>query len=442
MHADTTPAETLALLDYIERSPTPFHCAAETARQLDAAGFTALTEGARWELVPGGAYYLHKDGSVIAFEVGQRPVAEAGFRVVGAHTDSPNLRVKPHPDVTKAGYRLLGVEVYGGALEYTWLDRDLGLAGRVVLSGEGRPSALEQRLVEVRRPLLRVPSLAIHLNREVKSDGLKINSQKHMPPVLGLTAGDAKDKDDVGALRRLLAAELDVAPERILSWDLSLFDLVPPTVGGLNGEFIFAPRLDNQASSHAALTALLLARERGPGDVTRVICLYDHEECGSQTTTGAEGALTASVLQRIAAMGVDSEGHDAFARAIANSFQVSADMAHAVHPSHDDRHEPEHRPALNGGPVIKINVNQRYATSGEGAALFEALCREADVPCQKFVNRTDLPCGTTIGPISAARLGITTVDVGNPMLSMHSIREQAGSLDHPRMIEVLARFMA
>jgi len=434
-----TPAETLALLDYIAKSPTPFHCAAETARQLDAAGFVALAEGDRWELAPGGAYYLQKDGSVVAFQVGQKAPTEAGFRVVGAHTDSPNLRVKPQPDVSKAGYRQLGVEVYGGALEYTWLDRDLGLAGRVVLAGEQQPSALEHRLVDIRRPILRVPSLAIHLNREVRKDGLKLNSQKHMPPVLGL-AEDGDKTDEIGALRRLLATELDVAPERILSWDLSLADIVPPAVGGLNGEFIFAPRLDNQASSHAALVALLTAKERGAGDVTRVICLYDHEECGSQTTTGAQGALTEMVLGRIAAAFDDRA--DAFARAIARSVQVSADMAHAVHPGHDERHEPEHRPALNGGPVIKINVNQRYATSGEGAALFEALCREADVPVQKFVNRTDLPCGTTIGPISAARLGITTVDVGNPMLSMHSIREQAGALDHPRMIAVLARFMA
>ncbi|TNF38178.1 MAG: M18 family aminopeptidase [Deltaproteobacteria bacterium] len=436
-----TPAETLALLDYIAKSPTPFHCAAETARILDEAGFTALAEGDRWELALEGAYYLQKDGSIVAFQVGRKAPADGGFRLVGAHTDSPNLRVKPQPDVGKAGYRQLGVEIYGGALEYTWLDRDLGLAGRVVLAGEARPSALEQRLVDIRRPILRVPSLAIHLNREVKQDGLKINSQKHMPPVLGL-AEEGDDKDQIGALRQLLAAELGVAPERILSWDLSLADIVPPAVGGLNGEFVFAPRLDNQASSHAAVAALLRAREQGPSDATRVVSLYDHEECGSSSTTGAAGALTEMVLRRVAAIGAEGGDADAFARAIAKSVQVSADMAHAIHPSHADRHEPEHRPALNGGPVIKVNVNQRYATAGDGAALFEALCREAEVPVQKYVNRTDLPCGTTIGPISAARLGIMTVDVGNPMLSMHSIREQAGVLDHPRMIKVLAHFMA
>jgi len=436
-----TPAETLALLDYIAASPTPYHCTAETARQLDLAGFTALDEAARWSLVPGGAYYLHKAGALVAFEVGQASPADAGFRLIGAHTDSPNLRLKAQPDVTRAGYQLLGVEVYGGALEYTWLDRDLGLAGRVTLAGTTRPSELEHRLVDLRAPLFRVPSVAIHLNREVKTEGLKLNPQKHLPPVIGL-ADPAAGEDKVGALRRLLATTLEVDPDRILSWDLMLADVVPPTVGGLAGEFIYAPRLDNQASSHAALLALLGARAAGPAAATRVIALYDHEEVGSSSTTGAEGPLAEYVLRRIVAHTCDASDGDAFMRAIARSVQVSADMAHAVHPSWEDRHEPEHKPRLNGGPVIKLNANQRYATAGDGAALFEALCREAGVPCQKYIHRTDLPCGSTIGPISASRLGITTVDVGNPMLSMHAIREQAGAHDHPLMIAVMTRFFA
>ena len=434
------PAETLALLEFIAASPTPYHCAAEAARQLALAGFTPLDEADRWALAPGGAYYLHKGGALVAFEVGTAPPADAGFRLIGAHTDSPNLRLKAEVDVTRAGYQLLGVEVYGGALEYTWLDRDLGLAGRVVLAGAEHPSALEHRLLDLRQPLLRVPSVAIHLNREVKTDGLKLNPQKHLPPILGLA--DGAPSDGVGALRRLLARELDVAPERILAWDLMLADVVPPTLGGQRGEFIFAPRLDNQASSHAALTALLRARAAGPTAATRLIALYDHEECGSQSTTGADGALVEFVLRRVATALRAPGDDDAFMRAMARSVQISADMAHAVHPSWDERHEPEHKPRLNGGPVIKLNANQRYATAGDGAAYFEALCREVGVPVQKYVHRTDLPCGTTIGPIAAARLGVMTVDVGNPMLSMHAIREQAGTHDHPLMIAVMTRFFA
>ncbi|PIE16093.1 MAG: M18 family aminopeptidase [Proteobacteria bacterium] len=426
-----TPDATRALLAYIDASPTPYHCAAESARMLDAAGFTRLEEGARWQVDPGAASYFVRDGSLIAFRVGTVPPAEGGFRVVGAHTDSPTLQLKPDADVTKAGYQQLGVEVYGGALDYTWLDRDLGLAGRVVLAGAGRAADLDTRLVDLRRPLLRVPSLAIHLNRDIRTKGLNLNRQRHLVPTLGL-AGEGAE-----GLRELLAAELDVAADRVLSWDLSLVDVVPSTVGGWRGEFIFAPRLDNQASSHAALSALIAA-DAAPA--TQVVCLYDHEEVGSQTTTGAEGPLIEWTLRRLAAQ--DGAGEtDALARAVARSFQVSADMAHAVHPNWEDRHEPNHHPHLNAGPVIKVNANQRYATSGEGAALFEALCREAQVPVQRYVNRTDLPCGSTIGPISAARLGMRTVDVGNPMLSMHSIREQAGVLDHPWMIEVMTRWL-
>jgi len=432
-----TPDETRDLLAYIDASPTPFHCVAESARRLEAAGFQPLEPSERWSLRPGQGHYVAQAGTLIAFRVGQAAPADAGFRVIGAHTDSPNLKVKPIPDVTKAGYRQLAVEVYGGVLDYTWLDRDLGLAGRVLLAGEARPAAVEHRIVTIARPILRVPSLAIHLNREIREKGLQLNKQKHLPPLLGLAGDD--QADEVGALRRLLGRELDVPPDRILSWDLSLFDVVPSTVGGMDGEFIFAPRLDNQASCHAALAALIAA---DPAPTTQVACLYDHEECGSQSAEGAEGPVVEHILRRLSASASPEEAEpDAFARAVARSFQISADMAHAVHPSWEDRHEPGHRPVLNGGPVIKLNHNQRYATSGEGAALFAALCREAEVPCQQFVTRTDLACGTTIGPISAARLGITTVDVGNPMLSMHSIREQAGALDQPRMIAVMTRFL-
>ena len=425
------------LLAYIDASPTPWHCAAHSASRLAAAGFRPLSEDQPFDLAPGEGCYLVRDGAIFAFRLGTASPAESGFRLVGAHTDSPNLRLKPNAETSKAGYRSLGVEVYGGALNYSWLDRDLGLAGRVFVRQPGSPIPTTH-LVDVRRPLCRIPSLAIHLNREVNTDGLKLNTQQHLAPMFGM-ASDVKD--EASALKGLLAAELAVAADQILSWDLALVDVVPPSLGGLSDAFVFAPRLDNQASCHAALEALLAAP---PSASTQLICLYDHEEVGSLTTAGADGPLVELLLRRIvtaSAYGEKSSESEAFHRAMAKSWHVSADMAHAVHPNYDDRHEPMHKPVLNGGPVIKSNSNQRYATTGEGAALFEALGADAGVPIQKFVTRTDLACGTTIGPIAAAKLGVRTVDVGNPMLSMHSAREQCGSHDVSRMIAVMTRFL-
>jgi len=440
----TTAPETLDLIAFLNDSPTPWHCAATAARRLEAAGFSRLAEDAAWDLQPGGRHYLVRDGLVVAFHVGQRPPHEAGFRLIGAHTDSPNLRVKPAPDVTKAGYRQLGVEVYGGALYYTWLDRDLGLAGRVFIRGQGVTAVPDVRLIDIRRPILRIPSLAIHLQRDV-NDGLKLNPQQHLPPVLGqVGAAGAGGNDAKDGLVTLLGKALDLDPSAVLGWDLALVDVVPATLGGWEDEFVFAGRLDNQAMSHAALTALIRAAAT-PGDATRLIALYDHEEVGSLTTAGADGPIVEATLSRIAAArawGPSAQGGDALPRAAALSWHVSADMAHALHPNFEDKHEPQHRPSLNGGPVIKLNSNQRYATTGEGAAFFAALCAEADVPVQRFVTRTDLACGTTIGPIAAGRLGVRTVDVGNPMWSMHSAREQSGAHDVPRMIAALGRLFA
>lgn len=422
---------TLDLLDFIAASPTPHHCVAEARRRAAEAGFVALDEAEDWKLEAGRGYTVERGGALVAFRIGTEAPSEAGFRIVGAHTDSPNLRIKPQPDFGKEGYLQLGVETYGGLLQYTWLDRDLGLAGRVMLKGEGA-GIIEPRLVRIDRPLLRIASLAIHLDREVNKKGLNLNEQNHLPPLLGLAQDPTVD-----GLESLLAEELGTEAQRILSWDLSLMDVVPPSVGGLRGEFIFAPRLDNQASSHAALAALL----RAPGaKATQMVCLFDHEEVGSGSTAGAAGSLAENILERLAELEGPGAKAGALPRAIARSWQVSADMAHAVHPNFTDKHEPQHMPRLNAGPVIKINSQQRYATDAEGAALFESLCQDADVPVQKFVNRTDLACGSTIGPISSARLGVRTVDVGNPMLSMHSIREQGGAEDPERMTAVLARF--
>jgi len=432
----TIAPETLDLLAYIDASPTPWHCARTSAERLAAAGLSALDETAGLALRPGQGGYLVRDGMLLAVRLGQRPPVETGFRLIGAHTDSPNFRLKPSPEVTKAGYRSLGVEVYGGALYHTWFDRDLGLAGRVFVRGQG--PVPDARLVHLAQPLCRIPSLAIHLNREVNAK-LELNAQQHLAPMFGMAAG----KDEASALKALLGDAIGVVPEQILSWDLALVDTLPAAVGGVDQAFVFAPRLDNQASCHAALSALIAAP---PADATQVVCLYDHEEVGSLTTAGADGPLVELLLTRLAtgaAWGVANPLSEAegFQRAAARSWHVSADMAHAVHPNYEDKHEPQHKPVLNGGPVIKSNVNQRYATTGETAALFEALCQEAGVPVQKFVTRTDLACGTTIGPIAGGKLGVRTVDVGNPMLSMHSAREQAGAHDVPRMIAVLTRFL-
>lgn len=422
------------LLTYIDQSPTPYHAVIETAGRLEAVGYSLLEEGDAWTLSPGDRrYVIRAGGSIAAFEVGSTAPAEAGFRVIGAHTDSPNLRIKPSPDVREHGYHQLAVEPYGGVLLHTWLDRDLTIAGRVTLAIDGET---ETRLVDFERPLLRVPNLAIHLYRELNQEGLKLNAQRHLSPLLGL--GD--DADFV----ELLCAELGregamVDRDQVLAFDLMTYDTQRSVRSGANGEFIHAPRLDNLASSHAGIEALIQAGAAGPSAATRVVVLYDHEEVGSRSTQGAGGTFLADTLERIA-IGAKGSDAESMARAVSRSWLISADMAHAIHPNYADRHEPGHRPKLGAGPVIKTNSNQAYATDAESAGFFASLCARVGVTPQNFVTRSDLGCGSTIGPISAARVGIRTVDVGNPMLSMHSVREMAASADVDPMIEVLAEF--
>ena len=417
------------LLDYIDRSPTPYHAVAETARRLAASGFQELSETQTWDLSPGDRRYVVRGhGSLLAFGVGALAPAAGGFRAIGAHTDSPNLRVKPLPDLSQHGYRALAVEPYGAALLHTWLDRDLSLAGRVVLrDGDATRTAL----LDFGRPLLRVPSLAIHLCREVRTDGLKLDPQSHVVPVIGL--------EETPGLTELIAAELGgAAVEDVLAFDLMAYDVQPSTLAGARGEFIHAPRLDNLASCHAGLMALLGAAESA-ADFTRVLVLYDHEEVGSRTSQGAAGTLLQQALERITD-GCEAGPAQGLPRALARSLLISADMAHAVHPNYADRHEPGHRPVIGRGPVIKFNASQSYASDARTVGLFRDLCRRAGVEPQHFASRNDIPCGSTIGPISAARVGVPTVDVGNPMLSMHSCREMAGAADVEPMISVLRRF--
>jgi len=419
------------LLAFIDRSPTPYHAVAESVERLRAAGYEALEESEHWDLAPGARrYVVRNEGSLFAFEVGTQAPSEAGFRVIGAHTDSPNLRIKPSADVKANGYCQLAVEPYGGVLLHTWLDRDLSIAGRVTVRAE---EGLATRLVDFGRPLLRIPNLAIHLYREIREEGLKLNAQQHLAPILGL--------ENAPPLRDLVARELraqklaDVSAEQVLAFDLMAYDTQASGVAGLHGEFVHAPRIDNLASCHAALCALLRAGESGPAARTRAIAFYDHEEVGSRSAEGAAGPFLAEGLERIVSGRKD--GAQGLSRAIARSTLVSADMAHAVHPNYADRHEPGHRPVIGGGPVVKLNANQSYASDSATTALFGSLCAAEQVEPQYFVVRSDLACGSTIGPISAARVGIRTVDVGNPMLSMHSCREMAGSADVEPMIRVL-----
>jgi len=414
------------LLAYLASSPTPFHAVESALARLEPAGFKRITEMDAWgDLGPGRYAFAHGGSSLLAFVI---PEARriTGFRLVGAHTDSPNLRLKPNAEYKKEGYAQLGVEVYGGVLLNSWLDRDLSLAGRAFVRGA---KGLETRLVRFDEPLVRVAQLAIHLDRDV-NDGLKLNRQEHLAPIFGLG-------DDGPDLLGLVAGALGVDRDVIAGTELMLYDTASPTLGGRSKELVFSARLDNQAMCHAGLRALLDAAGK-VNDTIPVLALFDHEEIGSESAYGAHSAFLPRALERIAmARGGSRED---FHRMLAGSLCVSADMAHAVHPNYEGRHEARHKPALNGGPVVKINAQQRYATSGPTAAMFRELCKRVDVPVQHYVHRTDLPCGSTIGPIASTLLGIRTVDVGNPMLSMHSARELGGARDPAMMASVLAAF--
>ncbi len=404
----------------VDASPSPFHAVAELVRRLTAAGFTELAEGDAWPLAPGAEHFVVRSGSLVAFRVGSAPASETGLRLVGAHTDSPTFRVRPRPDVRQAGYRLVGVEPYGGGLWHTWLDRELTVAGRVVLRG-GRSV-----LVRLGGAPLRLPSLAIHLDRGVR-EGLVLDPQRHLVPVW------SQDLGTEPGLTEALAAAAGVAPGDVVGSDLVLADTQPAGTTGADGTWVAAPRLDNLGSCHAGVTALIGA---APGRRTQLFVANDHEEVGSGSMSGARGSFLEDVVGRLVAVTEPGDAQ-ALPRALARSRLVSADMAHAVHPTRYDRHEPAHAPQLGGGPVVKVNANQAYATDAAGAGWFAERCAEAGVPFQWFVSRADLPCGSTIGPLTATRLGVATVDVGAPMLAMHSCRELASALDVPLVTAAL-----
>jgi aspartyl aminopeptidase len=409
------------LIDFLDASPSPWHAVESTIERLD--GFVRLDETDAWTDIPNAGYVV-RSGAIIAWRLPSVAApTTAPFRLVGAHTDSPCLRVKPRPDSGGYGWKQLAVEVYGGILNNSWLDRDLGVAGRVV-AADGSVS-----LLNVSEPLARVPQLAVHLDRDVNGGGLTLDTQQHLTPVWGVGTSS------VGEFASWVREVGDLSSEPSW-WELCLYDVQGAAVIGADQSLLASGRLDNQVSCWAATTALVAA---APTDHIAVAVFTDHEEVGSSSNSGAAGPFLESVLSRIVASRGGSA--DDLARSLAASTCVSADNAHAVHPNYPERHEPGHRPIVNAGPAIKVNSNQRYATSSETAAGFQRACERAGVPWQVFVSRNNMPCGSTIGPITATRLGIATVDVGVPQLSMHSARELCGVDDPGYLAAALQAFL-
>ena len=420
------------LIEFIKSSPTPFHAVATMSAMLDGEGFQQLNEAEAWSIEQPGRYYVTRnDSSIIAFTLAS-DLVEYGIRMVGAHTDSPCLKVKPNPEIVKNGYLQLGVEVYGGALLNPWFDRDLSLAGRVSFIDDN--DELNNVLIDFQQAIAIIPSLAIHLDREANKER-KINSQTDIPPVLMKLPDDEKHKDAKPDFREMLAKLVakqypDAKVARVLEYELSFYDVQPPAVIGLHQDFIAGARLDNLLSCYTGLLALLKA---GENQNCLLVC-NDHEEVGSTSSAGAQGPFLGSVLERL------NESSENMARMIDSSVMISADNAHGIHPNYADRHDENHGPIINQGPVIKTNANQRYASNSETSAMFRNLCDQADVPVQAFVVRTDMACGSTIGPLTAAEIGVKTIDVGVPSFAMHSIREMAGRWDGYYLYRALREF--
>ncbi len=414
------------LLDFLPAAPTPYHAVEQIKEALTQAGFIHLDEKTPWALSPGGRYFIvRREASILAFVYGKAPLTEAGIRIIGAHTDSPCLKVKPRPEKTSQGYQQLGVEVYGGALLNPWFDRDLSIAGRV--AAKMKSGAIIHPLVDFKRPIAVIPSLAIHLDRSA-NEQRSVNPQEDMRPIL-LQDGSLD-------FRALLLTQLQAQGlgdvSEIFEYDLCLYDSQPAALVGLQEEFIASARLDNLLSCYLGLQALLSAG----GEQSALLLLTDHEEVGSQSDIGARSNLLNGFLQRL--FSSDEER----LRALANSMMLSVDNAHGIHPNYPRKHDDNHGPLLNKGPVLKVDANQGYATSSESAALVRLLAQQAQVPIQSFVTRADMRCGSTIGPMTAALSGVRTADLGVPTFAMHSIRELAGSKDPDLMLALLTAFVA
>jgi aspartyl aminopeptidase len=421
------------LLTFIDASPSPWHVVNTVESLLEPFQFTKLDETTRWQLQAGGRYYVVRDdSSVILFVLGNKPLSETGFKLVGAHTDSPGLRVRPNAANGKDGLLRLSVEIYGGPILATFTDRDLSLAGRICY--KNTQGQIDSQLIKFNKPLLRLPNLAIHMNRNVNEDGLKLHKQNELPLILSALSEQQLPPD---YFLSLLEKQAVIDPKRILSWDLAVFDTQKGVIWGAENEYYSDSQLDNLASCHAALTTLLDENVLN-GDNTVVCAFFDHEEIGSESKQGADGSFLPDVLQRIV-LASQTDAQD-FPRIMAKSFLVSADMAHGYHPNFPNAYDHDHKAMLNKGPAIKVNANHRYSSESLSEAMFIDWCNQAEVPYQSYSHRCDLACGSTIGPITSAKLGIRSVDVGNPMWAMHSIRESAGVFDHDYLIKVLKTF--
>lgn len=425
------------LLSFIDESPSPWHAVASIEAAIQAFQFVKLDEADIWQLQAGGRYYvIRDDSSIVLFVLGHKAPAESGFKIVGAHTDSPGFRIRPNAATESNGMARIGVEIYGGPILATFTDRDLSLAGRVsYVDGDGN---LSHKLVRIDQSLVRLPNLAIHLNRGVNENGLKLHKQNELFLLFAqLTADQLPPQPYFVAL---LAQAAEIEATQLLSWDLAVYDTQKGAFWGANQEFYANSQIDNLASCHAGLQALLDDAVINPAESTLVCAFFDHEEIGSKSHIGAAGNFLTDVLQRVSI--ATSSDREAMSRASANSFLISADMAHAYHPNFALAYEADHSVIVNQGPAIKSNANRRYSTESISTAHFIRWCREADVPYQRYSHRSDLPCGSTIGPVASAQLGIRSVDVGCPMWAMHSIRESAGVQDHEYMIRVLKRFFS
>jgi len=429
------------LIDFLTASPVNYLAVATLEEQLQAAGYCKLDPTLPMPPMAAGAkfYVTKNDSSLYAFHVGTQPLAESGIRLICAHCDSPTFRIKPNPEMKcEKGFLKLNTELYGGAIMSTWFDRPLSLAGRVMLRGCD-PLHPITRLLHIKEPLLIIPNLAIHFNRQV-NDGVALSKQKDMLPILGIIDQQLSAQ---GLLQKEIAIRLEVAPEDILDFDLYLYDTTPACTVGLNQEFISGGRLDDLSMVHAGLEALL-AKDFQPSS-TQVLAIFDNEETGSGTKQGAASPFFAQILERLVlaqnkTMNLSSDARDDFYRTIEQSFMVSADNAHAWHPNYGEKMDPTNHPVLGGGPIIKVNAAQKYATDADGAAVFSEICRLAGVPYQRFVNHSDVAGGSTLGNILTASLPFRGVDMGNGVWGMHSVRETGSMIDQEYCIKAFTQF--
>ncbi|MDG5800913.1 M18 family aminopeptidase [Marinilabiliaceae bacterium ANBcel2] len=421
------------LIDFIYKGVTPFHVVEEVKSSLKESGFKELQLNESWNLQKGEKYFTTRnDSSLFAFITGTESPAKHGCKIISAHSDSPSFKIKPDAAIGVNNYYIkFNTETYGGAILSSWFDRPLSMAGRVTMESNN-PLNLDKRLVNFKKPLLIIPNLAIHLNRSV-NEGVAIDKQKDLLPLAAIDTDATTSKENY--LHQLIAKELNVDANKILSYDLTLYEYNKGTTMGVNDEFISSPRLDNLAMVHAGLSALKSAKADRS---TQILAIFDNEEVGSLTKQGADSPLFKNIFSRIVKS--YSSDDESFYQSVYNSFMISADMAHSIHPNYQEKHDPVLQPVINGGPVIKITANQKYTTDSESAAIFMALCKKAKVPVQQFVNRSDMAGGSTLGNVLTGQIDIKSVDIGNAMLAMHSVRELSGVKDHTYLIEVFKEF--